>query len=403
MSDANFSADDLALLSSNEQAPASASAGADASPAASASDGAPAAQAKQADPASSAPAKAADESGKDGEPAPAKKPRSQTVLDDDGGDDASGEAKDEAKGEKDKAGEQKPKDAKPEVDDGWREDFAQKLLDKLKGKIPDNKLDARRAGILNQLKRYKSPFDYMVSGFAAQERIRSGELRSKRPDDASDEEVAEWRKENGIPEKAADYDIPKIPGHKWTDADKPYIEDFKEIAHKGDYTQDQVNLATEWYANLIQKQTEGYVAKIQETDEQDSSSLNDQLRGEWGGEYKTNKELLKRLLGDRDVMPEETAKAILSARAMGPNGESRRLMNDYHFIEMLRQFSIDSYGDGGFVRGDAKTAHRSVIEEGEAIMNTDRDRYFREGWDQKVLDARQAEEEAGSRRRRRAA
>lgn len=331
----------------------------------------------------------------DGGQDPAAEPKKPaTVLDDADSDEAP------PAGEK-AEGEAKPKEPAPKAEDraGWREDFATRLLDRLKDKIPGDKIEARRTAILKQLGRYKTEFDYLVAGFSAQERIRSGEMRSKLPADATDEDKAAWRAENEIPAKAADYDIPKVPGHKWSDADKPIIEDFKAAAHAVDMTQAQVNKAAEWYAATVQKQATDYYEGLQQTDTEDAEQAKAQMRAELGADYKPTLALLRRGLEDRDLLDEASAQALLTGRFVDQDGKNRRIINLPGVRELLIGHFRDTYGEGALIRGDARTAAKNDIEEAERIMNEDLDRYYREGWDEKALKARQEQEKLASRRR----
>ena len=300
------------------------------------------------------------------------------------------------KGEADAA---KP-EAKPEAGT-WREEFADSILARLK--LPEEKIAARRTAILNQLGRYKTQADYMTAGFAAQERIRSGDLRSKIADDASDEERAEWRKENGLPAKADEYDFPKIPGHKWSEADKPLIDEFKRVAFARDMTQEQLNGAAEWYAQTVAQQQTEYQERIAQVDSEDGEKMRAQMRTELGTDYKPTAALLRRGLEDRSLLSEDAANALVAGRYTDRDGVSRRLINNPDVLHLLTSHFRDVYGEASFTRGDGTPTHLNVIAEGEKIMNTDIDRYYREGWADKVLAAREEEEKMATRRGRRAA
>ena len=372
MSEEKFSAEDLALIADPvSEAPAASEA--------------PASEVKAESAAQIQEAKA--------DHAPEAKAAPKTVLDD--ADPA------EAKGEADKADPAKP--GEQPAAGNWREEFADSILARMKDKIPEDKIASRRTAILNQLGRYKTQADYMTAGFAAQERIRSGELRSKLGDDASDEEKAEWRKENGLPAKAEEYDFPKIAGHKWTEADKPLIDEFKKVAFSRDMTQEQLNGAAEWYAATVVQQQQEYQEHIAQVDSEDGENMRSQMRAELGVDYKPTAALLRRGLEDRSLLSEDATTALVSGRYTDKDGVSRRLINNPDILHLLTSHFRDVYGDASLVRGDGTPTSQSVIDEGEKIMNTDIDRYYREGWADKVLAARQEEEKAATRRGRKAA
>jgi hypothetical protein len=389
----NFTAEDLALLSAE---PASDAGNA-------AADAGNAGDTKAAGEQAAAAVKEAAAS-QDGAPAKIPNPKTGTLLDDEGEDgkgDAGKADGEKPEGDKPAKDEKKPEDAATD----WRKDFAGKLLAKLKGTLPDDKIAAREKAILNRLARYKDAEAYMIAGFAAQERIASGEMKSKLPADASEEEIAAWRAENGVPEKAQSYDVPKIPGYKWTDADKPLIDAFKEKAFQGNMSQPQVDLAAQWYVETVQKQAQEWQENLAQTDAQDRNATREALRAEWGPQdFKPTTALIDRLLADDTILSEGLGQEILSARYTDKDGVSRRLINKQPFARMLAQYARDTYGDSSFVSGGKGSAGQlNVIEEADKIMKQDLDRYYREGWDVKALAAMEEEEKTASRRGRRAA
>lgn len=327
------------------------------------------------------------------------------VDDLDKGDDDKAGKKD---GDKDADGkDKKPEDAKgkeePPVDE-WRQKLADSILAKVKGKFPEGQTDKRRNAILNDLKRFKSEADYMIAGFSARERIRSGEVRTKLTADASEEEKAAWRAENGIPAQAKDYDVPKIAGYKWTDADKPIIDSFKEAAFKGDYNQEQMNQAAEWYVANMQKQTEDYYEMVGRTNRDDRENVKAQLRDEFGPQdFQPTVRLVDRLLRDEDHMPDGLGDIIRGSSFTDEKGVPHLLLNFPPMARFMSHYARDTYGDGGTIPGDGKTKHEDVVAEADRMLAEDRERYFREGWDKKALEAMQAEEEGPKRGRRKAA
>jgi hypothetical protein len=282
----------------------------------------------------------------------------------------------------------------------WRKGYVDYTLAKLKGRVPDEQLEKRSAAMMNVLRRYGSEKDFAIGGFAAMEKIRSGEYRAKPPADASAEDMAAWREENGIPAKPEGYEVPKIAGYKWTDSDKPLIENFKTFAHKAAYTQEQVNAGAEWYVKTVQEAQEKYWADISQTDNSDKEIVKDQLRTEYGpSDYKPSIVLLDRLLNDQEVMPNSLGQSILTARYTGPDGQSKRLINSPDMARLLINYAKDTYGEGSFITGDAKTSMTNRKKEIEKVMNEDYDRYWRDGMADEYADILAQEEKASPRRR----
>lgn len=320
-----------------------------------------------------------------------------TILDDDDDTPADEEPADKGKQAEDK----KPDDKQPEAGK-WRESFADKLLEKLKGKIPADKLDERRSSILNRLNRYRTPEDYMMAGFSAQERISSGDLRPKLADNASEEEIAEYRKAAGIPDKAQDYDVPKIPGYKWTDNDKPMIDSFKEYAHKGHYDQKQVDLAAQWYVSQVQQQQGQIADTVANTDREDRENQKMYARDRLGKEeFRPGIERIGRIMEEPDVIHPELAEILKVARYTDPNGVSRRVFNHPGMFDMLDTVSRLWWGAGGTITGDGKPetgGPEDIIKQADEKLRANREEYFREKWDEKAIAAQLEIEARGARR-----
>ena len=151
--------------------------------------------------------------------------------------------------------------------DGWREAVA-------KG---DEKMLAR-------LGRFNSPEDMWRSYTALEARMSSGELKSALKEGATDAEKAQWRKENGIPEKPTDYDLKLSDGTVIGEEDMPTVGKFLEAAHANNLTPAQVKSTLDWYYGMANTQTEEQATK--DTDAARASA--DELRAKWGNDYRPN-------------------------------------------------------------------------------------------------------------------
>lgn len=316
-------------------------------------------------------------------------------------DDKSSDEDDKASDKDDKPADEKNKDDGKKGD--WREGFIEKALKKQKGKLTAEKFEKRKEALKRELSRYSTPEDYMIAGLSAREKLRSGEYRrAKLPDDATDEEVASWRKDNNIPEEPKSYDIPKIAGHMWTDADVPFIDSFKEAAHSANMSQEQMDAATKWYAATLVEQQNEYAEEIAAIDKEDRSTVRDTLRAELGAaEYKTSLVLMERLIKDDDALPGEVGSILLNARYTDDEGRSRRLINNADLVRYLVDVARDTYGDVAIVSGDGVANANNRKKEIEDLMTSDIKEYFRRGWDKEYGEITQ-KEEARARRRGRA-
>lgn len=343
--------------------------------------------------------KGAPEAKSEDKPAAKDIKRASTIVDDIDGNEGEAEGKETKDAEgKDRPAE-KPKDEP--ADGKWRERVIDKILKDQEGKLTKVQLDKRRESLMNDLKRSVSLEDEIIRGIAARQKIRSGEYRAKLGDDASEEEVAAWREENGIPKEAKAYEIPKVAGYKWTDGDQPLIGSFKEYAHKGNYTQTQMDLAAEWYAKTSQDLQEQAAEAIARTDSEDSETIKDRLRAEVGpAEFKPTLQIMKRLLDDPEIMPGGLGHYLLISRYPDDNGVSRKLFNNEHMVRFLRNIAEDTYGPGSMVSGDARTSAGNRRAELEKLMETNIDEYYRSGAEKELRELMEQEEQSGSRRRR---
>jgi hypothetical protein len=342
--------------------------------------------------------------------------------DDDGGDDgkaaSKADAKTDAKGDAadkaaDKPGDKKTDDKASETEDekrerlaadaAWRDRVADKMLAPLKDKLSAKKFEQRREQIINQLKRAKSIDDAIVSGMLAQEKLRAG-LHKKIDPDASPEDQAAWRKENSIPDAPDQYAIPAVPGHTWSEADQPTIDAFRSAAHGVNLNQEQVNALVNWHVMEQQRVAEATDAALKRHDAEDREACYDQIRSEFGvREFKPHMAVFKRLIEDSDVFGEDNAEKIMGARYWDAEaGIWRRLTSIPGVARGLIGLALDRYGDVSMPSGDGtQKAGKSRLDEINAIMKTDFDRYYRENLADEAMEIQREIDRKEQRRARR--
>jgi hypothetical protein len=336
-------------------------------------------------------------------------------LDDDDGDDAGDDkgkketpAKPDADKGDDKAGDEKPAETDEEkrdrlaADAQWRDRIAEKIIGPLKDKLTAKKFEQRREQLINQLKRFKSIDDAIASGVLAQEKLRAG--AHKRPaDEATPEEQATWRKENGIPESADKYEIPVVAGHTWSEKDQPTIDGFRAAAHESGLDQTQVNRLVNWHIMEQQRVAEEMDGQLKRFDQDDREACFDQIRTEFGvREFKPHMAVMKRLIEDPEVFGEANAEHIMAARYFDEDsGMWRRLTSIPGVARGLIGMALDRYGDVSMPSGDGTTkAGKSRLDEITHIMNTDMDRYYREKLADEAMDIQREIERKEARRRK---
>lgn len=248
--------------------------------------------------------------------------------------------------------------------------------DKTDPAIPENWRELASNGdedSLKLLKRYGSMSGVVKALKEAQNTIRSGKLKRDMPDPKDEKAVAEWRREQGIPDDPSGYKLPDTVIKRMSDDDKPMIASFTDYAHAKGAPQSVVDIASEWYFDMAEQ------AATKQAEE-DAAALDDAetaLRKDWAhGEYKANMTLAKRFIENIPGVGESWSEARL------PNG--RRLGDLPEFIQWASDQGRSQFGDVTFATADSEKRHMARKEEIEKIRNTDFDRYEREGLDKEL-------------------
>jgi hypothetical protein len=267
-----------------------------------------------------------------------------------------------------------PEDTKPDTPATWPQDWREKFAGN------DEKL-------LKRLARFASPENFVKSYKALEQKLNE-KSSVKPPED--EEKLAKWREEQGVPKEAADYKIPKIKNHEWTAADEPIIGDFLVDLHNANAPQPIVDAALGWYAKFAQQQHQA----VYDLDVSDKETLEDAMRSEWGGEYRGNINLMKRVL-EHDL-PKGLGDALANARM----ADGHRLINHPEFPAWLVGLGKEIHGDE-IVRGDGKpTTAGDRLAEISNILATDAQRYWREKLDEEAIVLRRQLEKSGGKGKR---
>jgi hypothetical protein len=134
-----------------------------------------------------------------------------------------------------------------------------------------------------QLARLTDPKALVKSYFEAQKKLSQRAALPTLPENATPEQIAEYRKAVGVPEDGK-YDVELGGGFVWADADKTVLEDFQKHAHDSNMPAGEFKKALAWYA----KWQEAEKSQIVEQDQSFRAQSEEQLREEWGPDYKRN-------------------------------------------------------------------------------------------------------------------
>jgi hypothetical protein len=189
-----------------------------------------------------------------------------------------------------------------------------------------------------RLDRFDSPAALAKSYRELEAKVSSGELKAPPKPlaaDAKPEEVAAWRKEQGLPENADGYvaalALPNgiIPG----EADKPLLSSFADAAMKANWTPAQYNQAVGWYYGLQDQ----LLAERQQADAELMRDSQTALVQEWGNEYKTNQSVVSSFI--EKSFPKDFGEALLTARLPNGNVVGNDPMFNRTILAMAKEFN----------------------------------------------------------------
>jgi hypothetical protein len=251
------------------------------------------------------------------------------------------------------------------------------------------------ADLAKFLGRYQSPDSAIKKFKEINDDIKAGKYRKPLGDDASDEEKAAYRKEQGIPDKPDGYYEALPDGLVIGDDDKPYVGKFLESMHGVDAPPKMVNAALDAYYANVQEQAEAQAALIEEQ----RRSGEDELAQEWGADKKRNINAVKSYLA---TLPADVSQALAGAMAQAPDGKHMLpIGNNPAVVKWLASLALEANPLSTVVPGAGANQASAIADEIAAIegrMRTDRSGYnkdekmqarYRELIDAKIkLDAR---------------
>lgn len=238
-----------------------------------------------------------------------------------------GDEADPAKG-KTIAGGEESKDPDPKKP-YWPEDWRQKLAEHLSA--GDKKIYAKE---LRRLERITDPAGIYGMYREAESRLTSGGLIKVPGKDAKPEEIAEYHKALGVPEKPEDY-LPAITlenGAVIGEADKPLLDGVLAAMHKSGAPPAAVNAMVNWYYAEQEKQA----ADLDEADDTFRREAEQALKEEFGASFKRSVNAIAPLFqtapGGTDISNDQS----LYARLMGGRtADGRVIGNDPDMVRFL--------------------------------------------------------------------
>lgn len=201
-------------------------------------------------------------------------------------------------------------------------------------------------------------------------KLSSGEYKKSFPENATAEEKATWRKENGLPEKADEYvDKLALPnGIVIGEAEKPVVSALASVAHEN-------NIDPKAFNGLVGKYYEMQDEIRQKQEDADAvykTEAEDALRKDWlGPDYRRNLTAVNNLIA---TWPPELATGFLAAR--DPSG--RKLGDNPAMIRKLASLAVELNPYATVVPAGTTDAGKSVqsrIAEIRKISRDEPDKY----------------------------
>lgn len=217
--------------------------------------------------------------------------------------------------------------------------------------------------LLKRLSRYGSVKDVADALIAAQNKIASGSLKSALPADATPEQLAEWRAENGVPAKPEEYDTTLPNGMVVGELDKPVVDGFAKTAHELNMNSDQVKQTLSWYFAEQEKQ----MTALRQADIAFANEATEELRAEWGSEFKLNLNLIDGLISQA---PEGSKELLMGARL----ADGTPLASNPKIQRWLATLAREVNPTATVVPGTGATAVQAIESELASIVGLMRDK-----------------------------
>lgn len=227
--------------------------------------------------------------------------------------------------------------------------------------------------VAKRVARYSSEANYIKAAEQAHAKLRSGEVKTAPPKDAKPEEVAAWRKENGLPETVDDMlkAAPDPEGFVFGEADKPYLDSYAKAVLEANGTPDEVARGKAIYAKMMEQ---SQLQRI-EADKAFHAEAMDALRDEFGSSPAMRAELNSVQNFMDSHFSEEAKREILGGRGASGN----LLRNNPAFLRDLAAMSRAFNPAGTIIPSGATDSAKSVdarLTELREMMNTNPDKYW---------------------------
>lgn len=223
---------------------------------------------------------------------------------------------------------------------------------------------------LKHLERMGSPLD-LAKSYRELEKTKGAPVQKKElSDNPTPEELAAYRKENGIPETHEGYDLNLPDGLVIGDQDKPMVmEVLKELHGKNTPPGVVKDVLTSYY-----KMQDAEALKFHQAEQEAKQETVEALRQEWGPEFLANKNMITNFL---QKQPDAIGETIMNAR----DGEGRALMNSPNFVRWLRNLVGEVDPTASLIQGgggkSAADIEARIKEIQDIIAGPESEKYYK--------------------------
>jgi hypothetical protein len=245
------------------------------------------------------------------------------------------------------------------------------------------KVAGEDAETAKQLTRYASPEAIWHKARELEKKLSSGALKPVLTKDATAEDIASYRKAHGIPEAPDKYDLADL---KVEVQDKEFLGEILKAAHETHQKPEQIKQVVAKFFELAQKSRENAA----EHDAITAKKAEDDLRLEWGADYRRHSNLINGLL-------DLTGDQKLNESFMNGRLEDGTKIKDSPAMQkFLLQLALINNPTGVVVpsaNGSQMQGLEDEIARIEKVMKTDRKAYNADpGMQKKLRDMYEARE-----------
>lgn len=225
----------------------------------------------------------------------------------------------------------------------------------------------------SQLERFSTPTDFGTSFREAQQKIRSGQLKADLPEDASEEQIKEFRRQNNIPLEPQGY-LENLPeGLVVGEQDKEILLDVLGSLHQINADPKVAHSLIGWYNDFEEKQQESLAAMDAEQAREATDLLRDPEEG-WGKDFRTNMNLVNSLL--KTHFGEDASQQLLNGRYQ----DGRGFFNDVNVLKGLASLARQVNEVAPLIQQDPERMQslHDEIATLEKYMKTSRSEYMKD-------------------------